>query len=188
MDAIEAIMKRRSVRKYLDKQISAADLDTIVKAGQNAPNGYNRQAVYITAIHNADKLKELEKILKEVAVNLPSDPESIFFKEKWAENGSKLCYGAPTFVIVSAAPNSKFPEMDCAVCMENILVAATALGIASCFINTLFKMIPLATIKSVMADFGVPETHTIHCAAALGYSVETPAAPKRAAANLTIIS
>lgn len=187
METIEAIMKRRSIRRFSDRQISKEDLMTIIQAGRYAPDSYHKQAVHITAIHSPEKLKELEAIMKEIVANMPIDPETAFFKDRWVENGSRLCYDAPTFIIVSVAPNSKFPEMDCAVCLENMLIAATGLGISSCFINTLFKLIPLGTIKEVMANFGVPDTHTIHCAAAMGYGAVIPEAPKRNGENITVI-
>ena len=60
MDALEAIRKRRSVRKYTGDPIPRQDLETIVDAGRLAPTGGNRQPwefVVVTGREMIDQLK-----------------------------------------------------------------------------------------------------------------------------------
>ncbi|MDR2901787.1 MAG: nitroreductase family protein [Lactobacillales bacterium] len=187
MDAIQALLSRRSIRKYTDKQIEKQDLLSIIQAGIHAPNGLNRQAVHITALHSAQKIAALEQHILHIAQNLPDEEETAALKQGILENHFHLCYGAPTFIIVSASSQSIAPEMDCAVCMENMLIAATALGISSCFINTLFRLVPTPTIQSIMEHFGVPKGNVIHCAAGFGYGAEQPAPHSKRQGAFTIV-
>ena len=56
-EVLNALKQRRSCRKYLDKQVDAAQLDAILEAGTYAPTGMNRQAPVIVAIQDPDTVK-----------------------------------------------------------------------------------------------------------------------------------
>ena len=53
MELLELMKHRRSIRKYQDRQISKADLETIIEAGTYAPNAGGGQRSMIVGIHNA---------------------------------------------------------------------------------------------------------------------------------------
>lgn len=54
MDLLALIKRRRSIRKYLQKQISLNDMEKIIEAGLFAPNAGGRQSPFIVAIRNFD--------------------------------------------------------------------------------------------------------------------------------------
>jgi nitroreductase len=110
MDALEAIRKRRSVRKYTGEPIPRQDLETIVDAGRLAPTGGNRQPwefIVVTGREMIDQLKVaagwMDKAGAIIAVVL--DPATRW----WVEDGSAA--------------------------IENILIASTALGYGSCWLE-----------------------------------------------------
>ena len=53
MELLELMKHRRSIRKYQDRQISKADLETIIEAGTYAPNAGGGQRRMIVGLHNA---------------------------------------------------------------------------------------------------------------------------------------
>jgi nitroreductase len=111
MDTFEAIYKRRSVREYTGEPIPKADLLKIIDAGRWAPSGYNRQPwnfIVITEKKTINKLK---------------------IASKWMENA-----GAIIAVLLDPG-SSKFWLEDGSAAIENILLACTALGYGSCWLQ-----------------------------------------------------
>ena len=54
---VEAIMSRRSIRKYKDQPVEREKLETIVNCGINAPSGMNRQPWQVRVVDNADYIE-----------------------------------------------------------------------------------------------------------------------------------
>lgn len=161
MDTFEAIFSRRSVRAYLPDQIPVDDLLKIIKAGLHAPSGMNRQAVHITALYSSDKIRRLEVAVHQGLQQMQEDLPAY---------ANPLSYSAPTFMIVSVSPDSFAPEIDAAVAQENMLLAATALHVSSCWIHLLNGKDGLAPIREVLTAFGVPPENKVLCCAAMGYA------------------
>jgi nitroreductase len=110
MDALEAIRKRRSVREYTGEPIPREDLVKIVDAGRLAATGHNHQPwdfVVVTDRAMIDRLK--------VAA-------------QWMEKA-----GAIIAVVVD--PASRWWLEDGAAAVENMLIASTALGYGSCWLE-----------------------------------------------------
>jgi len=110
MDTLEAIRKRRSVRQYTGEAISREDLETIVDAGRLAATGGNRQPwdfVVVTDRSTIDQLKVAAAWMDKAAaiIAVVLDPETRW----WVEDGSAA--------------------------IENILIASTALGYGSCWLE-----------------------------------------------------
>jgi len=109
MDALEAIRKRRSVRKFSGEPVSRQDLETIVDAGRLAATGYNRQPWDFIVITQKETMNQL----------LPSP-----------------CLNKASAVIaVVMDPASIYWQEDGAAAVQNMLIAATALGYGSCWLQ-----------------------------------------------------
>jgi len=110
MDALEAIRKRRSVRKYTGDPIPREDLEKIVDAGRLAASGSNRQPwdfIVVTDRGMIDQLKVASQWMEKAAaiIALVMDPSSRW----WIEDGSAA--------------------------VENMLIACTALGYGACWLE-----------------------------------------------------
>lgn len=111
MDAFEAFKNRVSVREYSDKPIEKDKLEKIVDAGHLAPTARNEQPWEFIVVTNKEKIRELADI---------------------TDHG-KFMSGAAASVVIFCADTKYYLEDGCAA-TENMLLAATALGIASCWI------------------------------------------------------
>lgn len=137
-NALEAIYKRRSIRKYKQKQISREELDAVIKAGTCAPTEMNLQSPIIIALQNKEDIAYLSKL--NAAVNKsPDDP----------------FYGAPTVLIVLAEANSRHAVQDGSLVMGNMMNAASALGLGSCWINRAREVFDSPEGKALLAKWGV---------------------------------
>lgn len=154
MDLFEAIEKRRSVRAFQSKPVPREDLEKIIDAARRAPTGRNEQPwefVVVTDMYARQRIAELTTFGKYIA-------------------------DAGACVAVFCRGNTPYYVEDGAAATENILLAATSLGIGSCWVAGDKK--PYA--QDIAEALGAPETHRLVCLVALGYeSDETPRKPKR---------
>lgn len=119
-ETLENIKTRRSVRKFRPAPVPETALRQIVEAGTFAASGHDRQPWLIIAVTNAEVRAKLSQWNAMFLEGRPKDP----------------FYGAPAVIIVLASKR-KTPNYlyDGTLSMGNMMLAAHALGLASCWIN-----------------------------------------------------
>lgn len=159
---IEDLMNRRSIRKYKPEQISRQELDTVLNAGICAPTGMNRQSPILIAVQNKQVRDKLSK-MNAAVMGSDSDP----------------FYGSPTVIVVLAAAESPHAVQDGSLVMGNLMNAAKAIGLGSCWINRAKEMFETEEGKQLLAEWGVQGDYIGigHCI--LGYPDEEPAMKPR---------
>ncbi len=147
MEVFEAISKRFSNRKFLEKQISNEDLNKILKAGMQAPVGRGKyEDMHITVIQNKDLLNEISNLAD----------RSVF-------------YSAPTLVIISARDDGHGLDKENSACVAmNMLLSATALGIGNIYLNLVIGLIK--ENKEVLNKLNLPEGFVPIVGVGLGYA------------------
>ena len=150
MEALEAIRNRRSVRRYTGDAISREDLETIVDAGRLAASGSNRQPwefIVVTERETMEALKVAAAWMKEAGaiIAVVMDPSSRW----WLEDGSAA--------------------------IENMLIASTALGYGSCWLEG-YTLPHEEEFKTLL---GVPEEKRLLTLIPIGVPVEWPSTEKR---------
>ena len=118
-EVLKAIETRRSIRKYKPDTIPKDVLEQILKAGTYAATGRGLQAPIIVAVTN----KELRDRLSKMNAAIMGNPEADPF------------YGAPVVLIVLADKSHPTYVYDGSLVMGNLMLAAHALGIGSCWIH-----------------------------------------------------
>ena len=128
-ETINSILNRRSIRKFnSSKQISQEDLQLLLEAGLSAPSAGNDQPWRITVVKN----QELKQQLATAALN------QNFMAE------------APVIIVVSGDMQTAmefystrgvylYIFQDCAAFVENVLIAAQSLGLATCWIGAFIE-------------------------------------------------
>lgn len=164
-NVLENMKARRSVRAYTDVQVSEEDLNLVLEAGAYAPNGMHYETWHFTAIQNAAKLTELNEHIKGAFAK--SDDSRL--QERGNSKTYCCYYHAPTLIIVSNDPTQWWAGLDCACAMENMFLAATSLGLGSCWINQLGTTFHDPQVREFITSLGVPENHHVYGCVALGY-------------------
>lgn len=136
-NTVSDIMNRRSIRKYKPEQISREELDTVLQAGICAPTGMNRQSPLVIAVQNKEVRDRLSR-MNAAVLGTDSDP----------------FYGAPTVVVVLADANSPHAVQDGSLVMGNLMNAAKAIGLGSCWVNRAKEVFDSAEGKSLLAPVG----------------------------------
>ena len=158
----EKILTRRSVRSYKPRQVSDAELDKVLMAGLYAPTAKNNQKPIMVAVRDKETRDLLSQINAKI-MGVETDP----------------FYGAPCVIVVLADP--AFPTWidDGSLVMGNLLNAAHAIGLGSCWINRAREYYDTAEGKELLKAWGVPETYRGIGNVILGYAEEDPAPKDR---------
>jgi nitroreductase len=178
-DIFDIIHARRSTRSFENRQIEKADLEKLLDAAIWAPSGGNNQSWLFTAIHNAAIIDKLNGVIREAFKTYEPDDDypGKHGAKKAAQNESfHFCNHAPTLIIASNKPNYENAMADCSLALENIFLAAEALGLGSCYINSPHWLRNDSGLRNFLAELGVPKEHTICNSAAIGY-IATPSTP-----------
>ena len=119
MEALEAIAKRTSTRKFKETQIPEENLQAILKAGMAAPVGSGAySSLHITVVQNQSVFSKINAAVTELIFKMMG--------KKMDKN-----FGAPTMIFVSSKP-AMMPGLEyanTACVLENMAIAATSLGI-----------------------------------------------------------
>lgn len=139
MEALECIRTRRSIRKYKSDPVPEELLEQVLEAGTWAPTGKNNQAPTIIAITNKDERDRLMKLNASVM-----------------GGGGDPFYGAPAVLLVVV--DKSFPTAcnDGELVIENMLLAAHALGLGACYIWRAKQELETEEGKQMLADWGLP--------------------------------
>lgn len=143
METMNAILERRSVRKYTDEPISDADLDAILTAALSAPSGLNLQPWYFVAVKSDEEREVLSNIMESVSVKISKELEDRFAShpEIVAETRHfiRTLGNAPVtllaFLMRDDYADKETAMVSVAAAVENALIAARDLGIGSCWLT-----------------------------------------------------
>ncbi len=160
---LQALRTRRSIRNYKPEQITDEELETVLEAGTWAPTAMGFQDPWIVAVQNPALLERISRMNREV----------------WGKDVDPF-YGAPTYVLVFASDPEKWKNSvpDGTLVLGNMMLAAHAIGLGSCWINREREMFATPEGRALMAELGLPEGLIGVGALALGYPATPPRAPK----------
>lgn len=155
-EALEVLKNRRAIRKFKSEQIKPEELDAVLEAGTFAPTGMGKQSPLIVAVQNSEKVNLIKKMNAEI-LGTDTDPY----------------YGAPTILLVFSTEIAYDPEigiLDAASVCVNLLNAAYAAGLGSCWIHRAKNMFESENGKAVLREWGLPDNLRGVCSIALGYA------------------
>ena len=150
MEFFDLVKRRRSIRKYQDRQIERGDLEKIIQAGLCAPNAGDGQRAIIVAVRNRALCEEQPSIIDDPSIR------SGF-------------YGAPTVCAVFGPKNFLYSVADAFCCAENMALAATELGLASCLIARREETFDNETGAALLKEWRIPDGYVARCFVLLGY-------------------
>lgn len=150
MNALEAIRKRRSIRKYTGEPIPRKDLEKVVDAGRLAATGSNQQPWDFIVVTDRAMIERL-KVAAE-----------------WMEKAAAI-------IAVVMDPSSRWWVEDGSAAVENMLIASTALGYGSCWLEG-YTLPHEEEFKKLL---GVPEEKRLLTLVPIGVPVEEPTREKK---------
>ena len=137
-EAIEFIESRRSIRSYKPDMVPDDIIDRIVEAGTYAATGMGKQSPIIITVKDRAMRDRLSKMNAKI-MGADIDP----------------FYGAPVVLIVLADRSMPTHIYDGSLVMGNLMLAAHALGIGSCWIHRAKEEFDSPEGKKILADLGI---------------------------------
>jgi nitroreductase len=183
-DILDIIKRRRSVRSFKPDQIADSEIAAIIEAGAYAPSGRGDQSWHFTVVQNAELLHEISEAVKRIYASL----DNPFLQSQGKNEKYHLHYHAPTVIVVSGDKEALLPELDCAVCVQNMLLAAESLNLGSCWISGINLLADIAEGAPVLEKLNIPAGYKPHFQVALGRKEnENPKAAPRKGNNINFI-
>jgi len=157
MDFFETIGKRRSVRSYSDRPVEKEKLAAVLEAARTAPTAKNLQAFKVFVISTRENKEALERVY-----------------------GARWFCEAPYVLLICSdtsrrwirADGKDYGNVDCAIVMDHMILAATALGLGTCWIGAF-------DARAAADGLRLPPGLEPVAFTPLGYANETPPARKR---------
>jgi nitroreductase len=183
----EVLLKRRSIRKYLDKPVEIDLLKNIIHESTLAPSAGNEQPWKFIIVQNPSVLQKIsedckENLLARIAAN-PNDYAKKY--ERMLQNETfNIFYNAPCLVLILGERHVKNLLFDCTLAASYLLMSAAAKGLGTCWINFARELKNPALLEQI----GVPENHTIIAPIIIGYPAIVPSPPKRKTAPILKIT
>ncbi len=114
-DLIQTIFSRRSIRKYADRPVSEIDIQTLLEAAMAAPSASNQKPWHFIVVDEREALEQLGE----------------------AHPYAKMLFEAPLCIAVcgDASISKHYWPQDCSAATENLLLAATALGLGAVWLG-----------------------------------------------------
>lgn len=174
MDTLNAIITRRSTRSYKTDAVERDKLEKIIEAGRFAPSGGNNQTNHFIVVQDKAVLQNLATLAQEAFAKMEVKPEtysslktSIMLSKK---GGYVFHYNAPVLIIVANQKNYGNNMADCAVAVENMMIAANELDLGCCWINQMHWLTEDEKIFSCLRELGLKENERVFASMALGYA------------------
>jgi len=151
MDAMQAILSRRSIRRYTDKPVSDEVVEQLLKSAMSAPSAGNEQPWHFVVIRDRQILNEIPKI----------HPYSGMLKE------------APLAILIcgdeSLQKYKGYWVQDCSAATENLLIAVNALGLGGVWLGVYPIEDRVVGIRKLL---GMPESVIPFALISIGYPAE----------------
>ncbi len=155
---LELFRARRTVRKFTPEPVSPEQIDTLLEAAMYAPSRLNRQPWHFLIVRDW-------VVKAQIAEQLRVHP---YIEE------------APALVLVCARPSSS-PTwlMDVAAATENLLLAATSMGLGGAWVGAPDTVLWDELEKLLRARLHTPDDVRIAALVAIGHAAQTPAPYER---------
>jgi nitroreductase len=152
MSLVDVVLNRRSIRRYEPKEIPRDVLDKILEAGRQAPSAANKQPWHFIVLTDSEIKKELSKgmfnrFIKDAPITVVGCAHKDLIASKWS--------------IVSTT-----------IALQNMVVAAWAMGIGSCWVGDFSE-------EKVKKLLNIPESWNIVALVSFGYPAEKPQPRKK---------
>ncbi|MBR2670833.1 MAG: nitroreductase family protein [Oscillospiraceae bacterium] len=151
-DFLNVIERRNSVRKYQDKDLSEEQIRTLVEAGLRAPTAANKQEIHFTVV------KKDNAAQAELANDHKPGATVPFY------------FNAPVVIYLSADESFSWSGVDAGIAIENIHLAAEAMGLGSVILGCVRDILNGEKKAYYAEKFAFPDGYKFEVAIAVGYA------------------
>lgn len=136
MDLNDALSGRCSVRDYTTLPVDEEVILRLIGAAVHAPSAVNEQPWVFTVVRDQGRLDRVSQAAKaHMLASLPANHHSDHFQSMLSDPKFHIFYRAPALILISARTPGPWIVEDCALAAENLMLAAYAARLGSCWIG-----------------------------------------------------
>lgn len=177
MDVFSCIATRHSTRKFKEEPVPQEVLDKVIEAGRQAPSGKHKNQSRFIVIRKKEVLQELITLVQQEFAKMevtPENDDNFGGAIRAAKKGGYVfMYNAPVLIVVANKRDygNKYADVSCA--MQNMMLAANALDLGSCWINQLRWLQDNPVLRAYLQQLGMAEDEEVCASLSIGYP-DTP--------------
>jgi nitroreductase len=185
ISTLEAIYRRRATRAFAPTDVDETTIRLLLRAAVHAPTAMHLEPWAFVVVQDRALLKKISDRAKTLIAapqgsahrELARRPSTPHLPAIFTDPAFNIFYDAGTLIVICGKPTSTFVMADCWLAAENLMLAATAIGLATCPIG--FALLALND-REVKAELDIPPEVTPFAPIIVGVSaVTTPQAPAR---------
>ena len=181
--ALHCMATRHSTRRFKQEPVDAEKLRQVIEAGRQAPSGKNKQQNHFLVVRDPDVLDTLARLVREEFAGMEitdENSEDIGNAIRLSKKGTYVFhYHAPTLIIVANKRGYGNRYADTACAIENMMLAANALDLGSCWINQLRWLKDNPVLLDYLCELGMQEDEQVFGSLSLGYPDTEDGLPNR---------
>lgn len=173
MDVFSCIATRHSTRKFKEEPVPQEVLDKVIEAGRQAPSGKHKNQSRFIVIRKKEVLQELIALVQQEFAKMevtPENDDNFGGAIRAAKKGGYVfMYNAPVLIVVANKRDygNKYADVSCA--MQNMMLAANALDLGSCWINQLRWLQDNPVLRGYLQKLGMAEDEEVCASLSIGY-------------------
>lgn len=177
MEVFSCMATRHSTRKFKEEPVPQEVLDKVIEAGRQAPSGKHKNQSRFIVIRKKEVLQELIALVQQEFAKMevtPENDDNFGGAIRAAKKGGYVfMYNAPVLIVVANKRDygNKYADVSCA--MQNMMLAANALDLGSCWINQLRWLQDNPVLRAYLQKLGMAEDEEVCASLSIGYP-DTP--------------
>lgn len=177
MEVFSCMATRHSTRKFKEEPVPQEVLDKVIEAGRQAPSGKHKNQSRFIVIRKKEVLQGLIALVQQEFAKMevtPENDDNFGGAIRAAKKGGYVfMYNAPVLIVVANKRDygNKYADVSCA--MQNMMLAANALDLGSCWINQLRWLQDNPVLRAYLQKLGMAEDEEVCASLSIGYP-DTP--------------
>jgi nitroreductase len=169
MSIFETILARRSVRKYKAREVNKNTVPILLEAAVHAPTAIHQEPWGFVVIQNKKLLQSLSDIAKPLFLN-EINKENLRHIDHALDVFNKpdfnIFYNAGTLILICGKTDAPYYAADCWLAAENLMLAATAMGLGTCVIGS---ALPSFNTTEIRTQLGISDNFSVVAPIIVGY-------------------
>jgi nitroreductase len=154
VELMDALRTRRSVRRYTTRLVERDTLEMLLEAAALAPSAGNSQPWAFGVVQGTERVRVYSDRAKALfLVQSEEDASAADARARMSDPATNVYRGAPTLVAIYAKTSGTWAMTDCAMAAQNLMLAAHAHGLGTCWIGWGQSLFDSAELKR---ELGVP--------------------------------
>jgi nitroreductase len=175
LTALDVIFTRRSVRSFRRQQLDRETITALIDAAVQAPTAMHVEPWAFAVVQNHAMLARYSRLAKQAlleqmaastTIHAMADPSAAAaFRTQLASPEFDIFHHAPALIVICGRPAGSFVAADCWLAAENLMLAATAMGLGTCCIGS---ALPVLTQLDIRAELNIPAGYDVVAAIVVG--------------------